>query len=439
VYILNGMVERLAVHWLGAVALIVSMISGSGCGGSPITAPSQPESPELEAAAETCCPPATSCSCDDRGNILTMMWPWDFDDEEVAEVWFAYDASGNRVTEESVMGNYPPSVMTLRYDASGNLVARESDWGGDGVVDSSKVWSYDEAGRLISCTDNRSDGHSRRYAWTYTEQGHPLRQVSESSLFGPSEDWSFNYRYDAEGNLLSLSDSSGRQWYGGDEAGNQERSRPGPVFTYDASGRVIEERRHNRYGDDIITYRYDAQGNLIVREGIGLVPNGLFSYWDQGPGDSEYYAYDTGGRRTQYEVLGREGAVVYREDYRYDRAGNWVRTDRYDAYQGTGRDFSQSALTSYITYTYDARGNRVAGEGWEGEPASPGHPGWRVRWTYDAVGNRLTQETFDFVFQNSCAPDRICIYQHCPRDLWRNDWLHEACPELTCFWANGGP
>ena len=203
---------------------------------------------------------------------------------------FSYDADG-RIQSETMNGG---AVATYAYDAAGNPVTRTF---GNGVVESR---TYDRVGRVLSIV-------------------HTLG----ATLLGQ-----FAYTYDAAGNRLSETNSSGTQTYTYDGA---ERltgicytaacTEPDSFihYTYDGAGNRLTETRSS----GTTTYVYDADDELIQ----STAPGGIVTN----------YAYDPAGN----EVQNGEASYTYDLANRLIAVGGQLKPFTY-AYDGNGRRLTVS-------------------------------------------------------------------------------------------------
>ncbi|MCA8921693.1 MAG: RHS repeat protein, partial [Planctomycetes bacterium] len=166
--------------------------------------------------------------------------------------------------------HYPNGVeTTFAYDRE-RLTTIETTH--EGALLERRVYAYDEAGRVTSCTDAR--GQTVRY--TYDARGQLLSAAGEVRL---------DYAYDAQGNRIADAlDGAQRDLELGE--GNRVLAREAQRFHYDARGALV--RSEGPAGET--HYRYDVDGRL--RE-------------VRGPGEARVrYGYAPDGSR-----LWREGAA----------------------------------------------------------------------------------------------------------------------------------
>ncbi|MCX7922713.1 MAG: PA14 domain-containing protein [Clostridia bacterium] len=287
-----------------------------------------------------------------------------------------YDILNNPVKETDALGN----AAAYRYDSYSRLLEFIGPMG-----DSTK-YSYDELDRLISSIDAingqssqeydssgnitaATDLNSNRTSFSYDNAG---RLTSETNTAGTVLSYTYNsrgllaqsingrgqttsYEYDDSGRLVSFTDLTGTVSYTYDENGNT-------LTASDSNGTIIREydalNRVTKYTDakgNVIQYEYDAVGNLVILTYPG--------------GKQVTYSYDAANRMTEVtDWAGRKTS------YEYDANGRLVKTIRpdgtiqsnvYDAagrlQQHTDTDRNGSVINKY-TFSYDKGGNIISEE-----------------------------------------------------------------------------
>ncbi|NLR75752.1 RHS repeat protein [Leeia sp. IMCC25680] len=244
-------------------------------------------------------------------------------------------------------------ARTNTYDANGNL-SQFTDFNG-----SKTVYSYDLTRNLPT---KRVEASGTALARTFTTQWHaslalPLKEAGPLLIT--------SYGYDAQGNLLSRSeqattDANGSKGFAATVSGTARTW----TYTWNSFGQLLTEDGPRTDVSDVTSYAYDAQGNLLsVTDAAGLVtqygdydahgraqkitaPNGkvtLLSYHPRGwllkrddAGLITEFAYDGVGQLKQ--IRRADGKVL---DYQYDDAhrlmkvsdnhGNQIRYQRDNA------------------------------------------------------------------------------------------------------------
>jgi RHS repeat-associated protein len=204
---------------------------------------------------------------------------------------YGYDAAGRLATIKDGSGAL---IASYAYDAAGRLVEKDL---GNGTY---TVYAYDPTGAVQSVVNHRP---------------HPAPGVE-----GPVNS-RFDYTYDKNGRVATVTSLTGTATYG-----------------YDAAGELTSARLP---GGRVITYAYDAAGNrTVVSDSAGAtttyVANNLDQYTSAG---SSTFTYDADGNLTVR--TGPGGSTTYTYDSRGRLAGVTTATDTW-------------------TYHYDALGNRTS-------------------------------------------------------------------------------
>ncbi len=277
---------------------------------------------------------------------------------------FAYDAYGNPRTAQAgshtaVTTTYDTigrltsfidqtgSTTTFTYDKRGLLIGRTDPLGRTAVFD------HDSAGRLIA----KRDRNNRVVAYTYT-----LTDKTEAITY---QDGSrVRFVYDLLDNLISMEDGTGTTYY-----------------SYDAAGRLIAVTDPRGF---TISYGYDAAGNVTEITYPGN-RKALYSYDQanrltalQWQDRTAQYTYDLAGR-----LVGLTHFNGSATEYRHDRAGRIIKLDNYRPGSGdpNGRTISR------YEFTLDGNGNRTCAV--QEEPYRTALSQEDISYTYDARSNRL--------------------------------------------------
>ena len=251
----------------------------------------------------------TTYTYDDFGQV-TAIDNYGADGSVASFVHYAYDSEGKRTSMTTADGTW---VYT--YDAKDQLIgAVFTD--NRGTVTQELAYTYDAMGNHLTVTENG-------VATTYTFN--ELNQIVSAN--------GFNYRYDANGNLLEdekrlytwttdnrvaseTLKATGQTWeYGYDALGNRVSSTTNGVttsWTVDASGNVLAE-----YIDGVWNRTY-YQGNLLT----GFVDK-----------NGNEYFYNADALGTTISVTGTDGSVV--NFYAYDPWGNVL-----NSVEGVANDFT---------------------------------------------------------------------------------------------------
>ncbi|MBQ6009955.1 MAG: hypothetical protein IJL17_15580 [Kiritimatiellae bacterium] len=262
---------------------------------------------------------------------------------------FGYNAWNGRIASVT---NASGLVTTYAYDVLDRVT--NIAWAANGVALGGFSYVYDTLGRIVS----------RRYALGTNAFD---RAYSYDCMDRLASDGDMAYAYDAAGNRLSMSNSTGIVSYAYG-AGDRLASWTGGLYVHDAAGCVT---RIERDGRPTLDLTWDSQYQLV-----SVSTNGAFA---------EGYAYDALGRRVSTTTL--EGTVrhVYDDGWQciadVDGNGNVLCSYVW----GEGIDKLLAVKVGNETYTaltdiqgtvwgyVDSQNNIVA------------------RWTYDAWGNVLSE------------------------------------------------
>lgn len=327
---------------------------------------------------------------------------------------FAYDAYGNPRTAQT--GSHP--AVTTTCDAIGRLTAFTDQTGSTTTFTYNRKglptsrtdplgravsFNYDGAGRLIAKRDR--NGRIVTYVYTPTDKieavtyqdGSRVRfayDLLDNLVSMEDETGTTHYSYDAAGRLVAMTDPRGFAIsYGYDAAGNvMEIAYPGNkkvVYTYDRANRLATVK----WQDWTAQYAHDMVGRLI----------GLAHF----NGSTTEYRYDRAGRLAALNNYrpgsgDPNGSVISRYEFSLDGNGNRTGAIQEEPYRTV---LSQED----ISYTYDARNNRLliaGGDGFAYDDEGRLTKGYGatyafddehrlteigndIRFTYDGKGNRV--------------------------------------------------
>lgn len=344
---------------------------------------------------------------DGNGNQAWNYWP----DGRVREVTalnagvsvrrsYDYNQRGLPVRESMDVGDGHSLVLRHRYDAIGSLAAHVYPDGSEIEYAPNALGLPTQAGRFADSVARHADGglagfkygNGIQHAVTQNVRGLPDRRRDHLAGVPVLDD---GYDYDARGNLAAISDGAtgGRgnrdmQYDGLDRLTATDSPASGQArYAYDVLDNIaslrIGERNHRYYydgsnrltnvldvdsGATVIALGYDAQGNVIRRNG-------------------QMFAFDIGNRLREASGL---------ETYRYDGHGRRVLSigaggaetiSLYDA--GGVLRFQKSAVDASAYNYYYLDGRLLARTASVAEPMAPvvEAPGWTstgsysVRWT----------------------------------------------------------
>jgi RHS repeat-associated protein len=193
------------------------------------------------------------------------------------ETHYKYDVAGRVIRTQFPNG----TEETRRYDVNDRLLSQETLVTSSSHIIASFTYTYDATGRRTSVEEANGrktaysyDANSRLIGETVTEANQTLRET--------------RYSYDAVGNRTSRVDSSSGT----------------TTYVYDDRYQLITELT----GLNRITREYDKNGNLTVQEG--------------GPNDRSVYTWDANGRLVAASVTDSSGTKLV--SYQYDADGNMI-------------------------------------------------------------------------------------------------------------------
>jgi len=268
-------------------------------------------------------------------------------------VRFEYDAASNLTREIDANTN----EKTYEYDAHNRLATVSTPAG-------TTRYAYDAQDNLVAITD--ANGHTTRF-------GYDARNllVEETDPLGNKT----TYTHDGNGNVLTKTDPNGQT----------------TNYAYDALNRLIRKS----YLGNTDNYTYDANGNLthcsnknvsirLTYDGLNRLKGKTIENW----GKSVQYAYDKNGNRTS--MTDPDGGVT---TYEYDANDRLTRITSPSGqarflYDTGGRITElQHHNGSRIRYTYDAANRLVTLLNRRDDNSVIAD----FSYTYDANGNRLTE------------------------------------------------
>ncbi|MEQ1569188.1 MAG: hypothetical protein ABMA64_26365 [Myxococcota bacterium] len=227
-------------------------VNGNGLPESVITTERDAAGNAVRVERSRSLPEVVIATYDDRGNVLTYhtdgyagvafeTQTWDPNDELLHYTWDLY--ADDRVDYE----------LAYVRDAEGNPTSATIDDDGDGDVDQSYQWTYDDQGRP-TFVDLFYGGLEPevRYTYTYTD---PVRRVGalfmDQGLDGVVE-LIQGFEYDLDGNLVYLADDD-------DADGVWEYE---TTYTFDPEARRTSETRLGAVSTYASTWSYDTLGRI---------------------------------------------------------------------------------------------------------------------------------------------------------------------------------
>jgi len=286
-------------------------------------------------------------SYDDNSNLMS------FDDAQNSEITFTYDGL-DRVTDV----NYPTDVDTsYTYDSYTGLPAPPAGLN-------------NPEGRLTSISDNAGSTH-----YYYDVQG----RLGQSNKTIDSKDYIKNYVYDSNDNLISMTDTNGRETNYTYNKLNQITSiivdgTTIATYIYNSEGTI--QNAHFGTGSFDRDYTYNNRNQLQsidIHEGANTKLQRYFEYDDAGnlidiyndtsPTASKRIlnlTYDNLYRLTEFNDFNDYLGDNY--SFTYDKIGNTLSktvgavTTTYTYFNGTNKLKSDGSFN----YTYDANANRIS-------------------------------------------------------------------------------
>lgn len=245
---------------------------------------------------------------------------------------YDYDLAGRMVgmtlPSDPICGGTSPAIG-YGYDVDGLLVSLVDTCGDEtsaSFYTDAYSFEYDAASALTRTTLPSGASQTRAY-----DGSGRLSLVTNLSALGATRS-RFGYTYDAAGNVMTRSTTTGTTSY-----------------QYDLAGRLTEtcfERSGNTCSGGLLRWTYDPLGNRTSETRNGVTTT---------------YVYETGSDRLIRTVPSDAAAT----SYLYDRAGNIVRVDgpgesssyRFDT---AGRLVEATTGTIRTRYAMDADGMRIA-------------------------------------------------------------------------------
>jgi RHS repeat-associated protein len=307
---------------------------------------------------------------DRNGNRRAVSY--DADNRKTGENWlvsgstanlltFTYDANGNTLTAANYSGMYTMTydaldrtsavqepfgqALTFSYDATSNRTQVTDSQGG------TTTSVYDAANRLT--TREQANGLAPvRLDFTYTARDQLATMTRWADLVQIVKVGSSAYSYDSVGRTTNVV----HQNSGGTNLANF-------TYTYDTGGRVTTQTTNG----SVVTYGYDST-NQLTSDTSSSVP----TYTYDGTGNRTMTGYKTGtGNQLQ-----NDGTYTYT----YDQEGNLTKKSKgasadtwtygYDNknHMTWAKDAATDggSATMMATYSYDALGNRVEKDVWQG-------------------------------------------------------------------------
>ncbi|RKS70882.1 RHS repeat-associated protein [Actinomadura pelletieri DSM 43383] len=270
----------------------------------------------------------TGYTYDDNDRVLTIAYS-----DGTPSVTYTYDRAGNVRTRTDATG-----TTTWTYTQRNLLGGRHSTSGGGEIT-----WQYDATGNLV---DQLNDAGTLHYV-------HSVRNLLASMTDYAGRTWEFDHDDDGNRTDTYFNRTSSTAW------AMHTRN------TYDGSGRITRIVT-SRAGDDgkkisDVSYCYSKRGSATSCDTGKSNDSGLRQWSkDNLTGTISDYTYDKGNRLTK-----ATNVAGHTYEYRYDERGNRTSVTR-DGTETQRLTFNSANQVTTGGETYDAAGNRTAGNGLEG-------------------------------------------------------------------------
>ena len=293
---------------------------------------------------------------------------------------YTYDKLGRQISVTAPFEDGITTQSLTYYDKNGNIIMskQQNNKIGESVSYTQAENEYDSRNRIVSTKVN--DGTSDIYTqYAYDSMGNMTKTVTGhtekiSDLYGeiPETATYTEYEYDRFGNVTKETDSLGNSRTAGYNlygAPTVQTDKNGVEFYYS----------YNEYGSPILVLNDDDNYRITYSYNVYNMPIGQWDFVESRLNRSSYdafgyvaeerdvknniinaYTNDVNGNRKRLEVKDN-GTVVMTADYTYD-----IR-DRL-----TNVSFNGGSAS--VSYTYDANGNMLTGDG--------------ATYTYDARGRQ---------------------------------------------------
>ena len=247
------------------------------------------------------------------------------------------DGSGNMLVQYSYnsAGELTSTTMsngtstTYGYDADGNQTSVKN-LGLGGTVLSSFTYTYNSRGQRASMT---TAAGTTQYAYDLNGELTSVKLPSGELL---------SYEYDADGNLVAVTDSTGGTTDYAVNDLNEYTSAGTTTFTYNANGDLVSSAG----GSGTTSYTYNDEGELVAVTS----PSGSWTYQYNGLG--QLVGEDDNGTQVSFEIDPLSGAIVGEFSSSGGVVAHFV--------QGLGLAEQIEASGAVDAYAFDGTSNTVA-------------------------------------------------------------------------------
>ena len=290
------------------------------------------------------------------------------------------DSDGNRTDYEydpvgRLAGIWAPNMdyVTLRYDEGGRLTEK---WFPNGVR---STYSYNQDNSISVLANKVSSGDIiSQNAYGYDGVGNRLLNVEQVAGYTTN----YVYSYDELNRLTVVSDLTDNTymgyWY--DALNNRVAETDGTdteFFLYDAANQMKEVRQGSVDGDLLVSFGYDANGNLTTKTEPGETYTGLAA---------QSYGYDDQGRRVSKTVGASTTNYLYNGQNILAEYASWGSPSAQYTYgPGTDDPILRAGATKTQYFHKDGMGSVVAVSDSNGEGAAQWLDPWGIQW--DSIGS----------------------------------------------------
>jgi len=283
---------------------------------------------------------------------------------------YSYDAASQLLSLAHKLGAATVNSFSYNYDKVGNRTAKTDR---NGVAN----YTYDTLNRLVQATNPLPTNPLESF--TYDEVGNRVNSNQNgASVFNQAnqltEDSSFTYQYDANGNLTRKTAKVGGPLTSYEYDAENKLARVvsnGTVadYRYDGLGRRVEKQVTQGPTANVTRFIYDNEDILLELDGS----NNITARYTHGPGIDEPLIMEKGGASFFYHADGlgsiteiTDTAGVVKQQYTYSSFGkieSQLDSSFIQPYTFTGREFDlETEVYHYRQRQYDWRTGRFVSE-----------------------------------------------------------------------------
>lgn len=330
---------------------------------------------------------------------------------------YSYKAVGNRQLD--LITTYRTAKSLGLQDANGALIDENGNTISTPITDLTFNYTYDAAGNItkVMLTDNATGGTILYGAYQYDEAGQLVFEYS------PTKDCCIKYTYDAGGNITL------KRVYSADayDPENNDTYSEAPyndiTYTYDTN------YRDKLIAFDGVAIQYDSLNNPI-----NYAPANGFFEWSgrlltafetNGEGERYEYTYDADGYRIKKDVYEKSLVPGTTDEYSYSLNMSYGYIWDNGVLKGFSFTNPEENISSYVNIIYDETGMPQGYIGFTGTPyyfvrdglgniiqVIGGSDDVTVNISYDAWGNPQFPENIDN-FGTAIVTAFICAYNPC--------------------------